>query len=281
VTRIGLVGVDSSHAEDFLRHFNSEARHHDIAVTAFWGGDRSRTSELLALAPELLAADSLAQLIDNVDAVIVGDRHGDLHLPHALPAITAGKPVFVDKPLACNLRDATAILDAAGRAGTPLLSASALRWQHEAVVLKARLAYLDGPFSISGYGTWYPDSEYGGAIFYAIHTLELMQELVGPQCRDLRLETGDEPVVRYECGRASVAISFRPLGASGSSAFGVMINSPQLRCDKPIPLPDTYMVPVTDRIATMLRTGQSGMDRETLLAPIRLMAEIDALLAAG
>ena len=276
--RIGLVGVDGSHAEDFLRHFNSEDRHHDIAVTAFWGGDAARTAELLALAPGLLAADSLDQLIADVDAVIVGDRHGDLHLPHALPAIAAGKPVFADKPFTCSVADAVALIDAADRAGTPLLSGSALRWQAETARLKARLAYLDGPFAISGYGTWYPDSEYGGAIFYAIHTIELMQELVGTQWSNLRVEAGEHPTIRYEAGRASVTLQLHPLGPSGSSAFGASVTSPQLTCDTPIPLPDDYMVPVTDRIASMLRTTQ-GMDRETLLAPIRLMSEIDALLA--
>ncbi len=277
--RIGLAGVDSSHAEDFLRHFNSEGRHRDMAVTAFWGGDESRTNELLALAPSLHASDSLDQLVAEVDAVIVGARHGDLHLPHAIPAIAAGKPVFVDKPLACTLGDAMAIVDAAGQAGTPLLSASALRWQDETVILKARLAYLDGPFSIAGYGTWYPHSEYGGAVFYAIHTLELMQELLGIEWHGLRIEPGENPLIHYTCGRASVTLSWRPLDAGGSSAFGVSVTSPQLSCDKPIPLPDNYMAPVTDRIAAMLRTGQSGMDRETLLAPIRMMAEIGALLA--
>jgi len=277
--RIGLVGVDGSHAEDFLRHFNSEGRHRDIAVTAFWGGDETRTAELLALAPGLHAADSLDGLIADVDAVIVGARHGDLHLPHARPAIAAGKPVFVDKPFTCTVGDAVVLIDAAEHAGTPLLSASALRWQAETVMLKARLAYLDGPFAISGYGTWYPDSEYGGAIFYAIHTIELMQELVGTQWGNLRVEAGDHPIIRYEAGRAGVTLQLHPLGPSGSSAFGASVKSPQLTCDTPIPLPDDYTAPVTDRIAAMLRTGQ-GMDRETLLAPIRMMAEIDALLAA-
>ena len=36
--RIGIAGVDGSHAEDFLRHFNSEARYGDRRVTAIWGG---------------------------------------------------------------------------------------------------------------------------------------------------------------------------------------------------------------------------------------------------
>ena len=115
--RIGLAGIDSSHADDFVRHFNHEQRHHDAAVTAFWGGGDARAAALVASSPELHAADSLRELIANVDAVIVGDRHGDLHMPHALPAIAAGKPVFVDKPLACNLSDATAIVDAAKQAG--------------------------------------------------------------------------------------------------------------------------------------------------------------------
>jgi predicted dehydrogenase len=275
--RIGLVGVDSSHAEDFLRHFNSEGRHHDIAVTAFWGGDEARKAELLALAPDLRAADSLDRLIADVDAVIVGARHGDLHLPHALPAIAAGKLVFVDKPFTCTVGNAVALIDAAERAGTPLLSGSALRWQAETVMLKARLAHLDGPFAISGYGPWYPDSEYGGAIFYAVHTIELMQELVGTRWSNLRVESGDHPTIRYDAGRASVTLQLHPLSPSGSSAFGASVKSPQLTCDTPIPLPDDYMAPVTDRIASMLRTGQ-GMDRETLLAPIRLMAEIGGLL---
>jgi predicted dehydrogenase len=278
--RIGLAGVDSSHAEDFLRHFNSERRHRDIAVTAFWGGDEARSAELIALAPTLGAADSLDELIANVDAVIVGDRHGDLHLRHALPAIEAGKPVFVDKPLANSVSDATAMVDAAERAGVPLMSASALRWQAETVLLKARLAYVDGPFAIRGYGTWYPDNAYGGAIFYAIHTVEFLQELVGTEWSALRVEPGDEPVIRFEAGRAGVTMTLRQLGPGGSSAFGVGVTSPQLHCDKPIPLGDDYMAPVADRIAGMLRDSK-GMDRETLLAPVRLMAEIEALLGGG
>jgi len=275
--RIGLVGVESSHAEDFLRHLNSQTRHHDIAVTTLWGGDPSRTAELLALVPDVVAVDSLDQLIADVDAVIVSDRHGDLHLPHALPAIAARRPVFINKPFTCTLEDAIALVDAADHARTPLLSASALRWQTETAMLRQSLASLPGPFAISGHGTWYPESPYGGAIFYAIHTIELLQELLGTGWSNLRLEAGDHPTVRYDAGPARVTLQLYPLGPGGSAEFGVSVQSPQLTSDTPIPLGPDYMAPVTDRIAAMLRTG-IGMDRETLLAPIRMMAEIEALL---
>jgi predicted dehydrogenase len=277
--RIGLVGVDGSHAEEYLRLFNSESRFGDIGVTAIWGGTQARTQFLLEAVPGVSAADSLGELIAQVDGVIVGDRHGNLHKAHALPAIAAGKPVFIDKPLACSVADAEAIVDAAARAGVPLLSASALRWQTETRQLKAKLARAGGPLSLAAYGTWYPKNEYGGAIYYGIHTIELVQELIGTSWTNLTLEGNGSPIVRFESGAARVSISFHPLGDSGSSAFGATVASPRLNLDCPIPLGDDYMAPVAEKIAAMLRTGQSSMTREELLAPVKLMAEIDTLLA--
>ena len=277
--RIGIAGVDGSHAEDFLRHFNSEARHGDLRVTSVWGGTSARSAELLALSPGLTIADSLETLVAHVGAVIVGDRHGGLHRQHALAAIGAGKPVFVDKPLANSLADAAAIVEAAGHAGLPLLSGSALRWQTETQELKSRLATLSGPVRLFAYGTWYPDNEYGGAIYYAIHTVELVQELLDPDWRDLRVERGANPRVRYIAGPHEVTLEFRPLDDTGSSAFGVSIESTDAAIDQPIPLGDDYMAPVCERIAAMLETGASPMSRDELLGPVAMMDEIDRLLA--
>ncbi len=277
--RIGIAGVDGSHAEDFLRHFNTEARFGDLRVTALWGGTTARSAELLALSPGLTIAGSLESLVSGVDAVVVGDRHGGLHRPHALAAIAAGKPVFVDKPLANSLADATAIVEAAEHARVPLFSGSALRWQAETQALKARLAALSGPMRLFAYGTWYPDNEYGGAIYYAIHTVELIEELVGPDCHDVRVEEGTTPRVHCRAGLHDVTLEFRPLDETGSSAFGVRIETPGTVLDQPIPLGDDYMAPVCDRMAAMLRTGASPMSRHELLAPIALMEEVDRLLA--
>jgi predicted dehydrogenase len=277
--RIGIAGVDGSHAEDFLRHFNTEARHDDMRVTAMWGGTTARIAELLVLSPDLRFADSLHSLIGSVDAVIVGNRDGRLHKQHALPAIAARRPVFIDKPLANSLADATAIVEAAERAKVSLLSGSALRWQSETQALKARLAATSAPVRLFAYGTWYPDNDYGGANYYAIHTVELVQELLGTGWRDLRIERGGKPRVRYSTGPHEVTIEFRPLDDSGSSAFGVRIDAPAVAIEQPIPLGDDYMAPVCDRIASMLQTGKSPMSLEELLAPVGLMEEIDRLLA--
>lgn len=276
--RLGLIGVDSSHAEDFLRHFNTERRHNDIAVTALWDDNRERVAALRQLDSSLVAAHSIAALVDQVDAVIVGDRHGDLHHAHSILALAARRPVFIDKPLANSLADARAIVAAAEATGTPLLSGSALRWQSETRRLKARLAGLDGPIELLAYGTWYPQNDYGGAIFYAIHTVELVQELLGIEWRKLGLASDDPPRVRYKTHEHAVTLEFRPLVEGQSSDFGVMVKAGKIKFQQSIALGDDYMLPVADQIAAMLRNSHSPMSRAELLAPIALMEEIDALL---
>ena len=52
-----------------------------------------------------------------VDAVLIASPH-DLHREHAVAAFEAGKHVIIEKPIARNLEESQAILDAAERAGT-------------------------------------------------------------------------------------------------------------------------------------------------------------------
>ena len=279
--RIGLIGLDSSHAEDFLRHFNREGRHDGLRITAMAEGDAARMDELQAFAPELARAATLGDLFGMVDAVIVGHRHGDLHRAPAIASLAAGKPTFVDKPLANSVDDAAAIVAAAERHGTPLLSGSALRWQAETARLKARLAGIDGDREVMAYGTWYPNSEYGGPIFYAIHTVELVQELLGVDWKKLKRKSGSSPAVQFRANGATVTLEFLRLGPAGNSAFGVEVVAKGLGFKQPIPLGNDYMAPVAAKFAKMLETGHACLSHEELLAPVRLMHEIEALLAAG
>ena len=277
-TRIGLVGLDSSHAEDFLRHFNLEARHDDLRITGMTDGDAARMDELEAFAAGLERFVRLDSMLPAVDAVIVGHRHGRLHRDAAIASLSAGKPTFVDKPLTNSTADAEAIVAAAERHGSLLLSGSALRWQAETARLKARLAGIDGDYQLLAYGTWYPDSEYGGAIFYAIHTVELVQQLLGIEWKKLRLKAAPIPTVQFKTNGTLVSLEFRPLGPSGNSAFGVEVEGKGVDFKQAIPLGDDYMAPVAEKFARMLQTRTPCLSHEELLAPIRMMDEIVALL---
>ncbi len=276
--RIGLAGIDSSHADDFLRIFNTEHAFGDSSVTAFWsaGNDDRRLAELSSRYPEAEVQDSLAGLVGAVDAVIVGARDGALHRDHALAAIDAGRPVFIDKPLANGLADGEAIVDAAARAHVPVCSASALRWQQDTHLIKARLAYLAHRLSVEVNGTWYPESEYGGAIYYAIHTIELVQELLGIDWRDVA-RTG-EASVTCRIGGAEVTLNFAPPQPDGSH-FAVAARSGKTRFTKRVALPEDYMMPVAAHFTRMVETGTSPLDRAQLLAPLAMMEVIERALA--
>lgn len=276
--RIGLIGLDSSHAEDFLRHINVERRHPDLRITAMQGATPDRISALRQISGDVAVFEQPNVLIAQVDAVIVGDRDGSLHRAHALPAITAGLPVFIDKPLANSLADGIAIVAAARSRGTPLLSGSALRWQAETRRLKALIATLEPPIKLVTHGTWYPDSPYGGAIFYAIHSIELALELLGAEFADIERASRSPNAARYRIGSNRVTLDFRPPNADGSTSFGVSVRAGTIAFDQAITLGDDYMAPVVACFAKMLCTGRSPMSDDELLAPLRLMDVVNAVL---
>lgn len=56
----------------------------------------------------------------SIDAVLITSPH-DLHAEHCCTALQAGKHVFVEKPIARNLKEASMILDAAEKSGTILM----------------------------------------------------------------------------------------------------------------------------------------------------------------
>ena len=151
--RIGLAGANSSHAEDFLRVFNSEGRYSPFRLTAVCDADAARVAALRSAFPDLQEFESAEALVGACDAVIVCDRDGRQHRDHALPALQAGKPAFVNKPLAGSVADADVMVEAAAVSGAALLSASALRWQPQVQELRAQFESGSPPHRLLAYGS--------------------------------------------------------------------------------------------------------------------------------
>src|SRR5205085_232995 len=113
--RAGIIGCDTSHAIAFTKTFNDPAASGDVAgvkvVAAFPGGsddipsshDRvgKFTSELKGMGVEIV--DSIPALLEKVDVVLLESVDGRPHLEQVKPVFAAGKPVFIDKPLAGSL----------------------------------------------------------------------------------------------------------------------------------------------------------------------------------
>lgn len=122
----------------------------------------------------------LADAYEGVDGVIITAGDATTHLALAEPALRSGLPVFVDKPFAASIADATAMAELAERHGAPLFCTSAIRFADQTRALRQRYAAAIGePLTAHVIGT-------GDYASYAVHSLEFLLSVWGSGARSLR-----------------------------------------------------------------------------------------------
>ena len=232
--RVGIIGLDTSHAIAFAKALNDPAAAKDIAgckvVAAYPHGSAdiessvSRipryTAEIEGMGIEVV--DSIAALLQRVDAVLLETNDGRPHWEQALEVFRAGKPVFIDKPLAASLTDCVAIHQAAQHFKVPMFSASSLRYLEGAnEVRQGELGKVLGcdTFSPCSLEPTHPD-----LFWYGIHGVESLFTVMGTGCqRVTRVNTpGAELVVGvWEGDRIGTFRGIRQgKGGYGGTAFG-------------------------------------------------------------
>jgi hypothetical protein len=222
--RIGLIGTDTSHVTAFTKMINEGAGARVVA--AYKGGSPDieesraridRFTDELRDKWHVKIVDSIEELCEQVDAVLLTSVDGRVHLAQARPVIAAHKPLFIDKPLAASLEDAREIARLAKAAGVPWFSASSLRFSGV-----ARLRTPD----LTGAITWGPgpleEHHQLDLAWYAIHPIEMLYTLMGPGCDEVtRTSTSDADVVtgRWKDGRIGTVRALRPYGEYGAIVF--------------------------------------------------------------
>lgn len=232
--RAGMIGLDTSHVPAFTKIFNDPQAKGDLAgikiVAGYPGGtdfppSRDRVEKFTQTMKEMGVeiVDSIPALLQKVDVVLLESVDGRIHLEQAIPVIEAGKPLFIDKPLAGSLVDALALEQFAKRRGVPFFSSSSYRFYPGLVEL------LDNPEvgPIAGAATWGPCSYQEGTIdmaFYGVHGIEALYTLMGPGCQTVtRIKTTDTDLLSgtWEGGRIGTYRGIRKNNAdSGAVVFG-------------------------------------------------------------
>jgi predicted dehydrogenase len=163
-------------------------------------------------------APDIPTLCSKVDAILLESVDGRIHLNEAKQIIAAGKPMFIDKPLAATLEDAREIARLAAEAGVPWFSSSSSRFGGIAKAMK----HADA----TGVLTWGPgplDSNLQlDLAWYAIHPLELLYTLMGPGCEEVtRISGSTEEVLigRWKDGRIGTVRALRAAGSSGAVVY--------------------------------------------------------------
>jgi predicted dehydrogenase len=157
-TRVGMIGLDTSHCVDFAKMLNAPDAPTEFGgykiVAAYPKGSNDikssveripeYTNEIKQYGVEIV--DSIDDMLEKVDVVVLETNDGRLHLQQALPVIKAGKPLFIDKPITASLKDAIAIFDAAKKYNVPVFSSSALRFMEnvQEVVVRNKVGKILG-----------------------------------------------------------------------------------------------------------------------------------------
>ena len=199
--RIGILGLDTSHVVAFTRFLNDPKAVGDAAtmrvVAGFPGGTdipasknrvKGLTEQLRKMGVRIV--DSIPALLASVDAVLLESVDGGPHLAQFEQVCAAGKPTFIDKPLAGSLVDVLAIEVVARKHRVPWFSSSSLRFG---------ASLPKGIGAVRGCDAWGPCSlepSHPDLYWYGIHGVETLFTIMGPGCETVsRVQTkGQEHV---------------------------------------------------------------------------------------
>ncbi len=281
--RIGFVGLDTSHVSAFARILCDESAEFHVpgarVVAAYPGGspDMERsigrvdgyTSELReAYGVEI--TDTIEAVVERSDAVFLESVDGRVHREQFEKIAPAGKPVFIDKPIAVTSRDAERIVEFARRHSVVFMSSSALRYASPFVEALADTS-LGRVIGIDCAGPMQIEPTQNGLFWYGIHTVEMVYAALGTGCaRVSAVRTDEHDVVcgEWSDGRLATVRGNRV----GNTTFTAAIhreNGTQLVDASAGRKP--YYVGLLEAIMTMIRTGNAPIDPNETLEIVRFI----------
>jgi hypothetical protein len=275
--RIGMIGLDTSHCIAFTKILNDENAAPEVAncrvIAVYPKGSPdiessvSRvpgyTKQMQELGVEIV--DTIDELVGNVDAVLLETNDGRPHLEQVRPVLKAGKPVFIDKPVAGSLKDAVAIYREAKAAGVGVFSSSSLRFGKNSQQARAgslgRITHCEthSPASIE---KTHPD-----LFWYGIHGCESLFTVMGAGCKSVTRTKEDGKIVvtgKWEGGRIGI---YREGSGYGGKAVGD-------KGEGPVGSYDTYR-PLVVEIVKFFKTGKVPVSPEETLEIYAFMEAAD------
>jgi hypothetical protein len=181
--RIGLVDLDTSHPQAFLKILRTIP---GVEVNALWDGHDVWPAGYDATFARdngiTVVCSRLQEMPDHVDAAMIHGTNWDSHIEKALVFMKAKKPVLIDKPVVGNPRDCERLLDLQQKYGTLVYGGSSLRYAREVTAMREAVGPRENVLSVVAAGP-------GDFFSYGIHTTEMLQGCLGTGIRSVRAIT--------------------------------------------------------------------------------------------
>lgn len=289
--RVGIVGLDTSHCVNWTSLLNDPQNKDYVpgvrVVAAYKGGSDDIASSYTRVdrfAQEMQEkwgvelVPTIEELCRRVDAVMLLSGDGRKHLEQARPILAAGKPVFIDKPIAHQLRDAIQIFDLAQQQNVPIFSASGFRFLYggASAVDSASVGEIRGAAS---HGPAPTDPSHQDLFWYGIHPTEGLFTYLGNECEKVvRVATPDTDLVVgvWSGGRVGTLRGIR----NASAPYGVTVYGKKRVIQED---PQKGYVHIVREIVKFFQTGKAPVAPEDTLAVIAFMeaAEISKKRGGG
>ncbi len=286
--RIGMIGLDTSHVITFTSMLNDPSHPDHVAgarvVAGFKGGSPDvqasytrveKFTEQLRDKWGITIVDSIPELCEMVDAVMIESVDGRPHLEQARPVIAARLPFFIDKPMAGSYADALQIARLARAANVPWFSSSSLRFADD--IRKAMDPGIVGKIvACDAYSPCPTEPHHPDLFWYGIHGVEILYAAMGPGCQSVtRVSTPDMDVVvgRWKDGRIGTFPGMR----TGRRGYGCTVFG-----EKAVATGQGHSYRgLVEEIVKFFRTGQPPIPPEETLELLAFMEAADRSKAEG
>lgn len=281
--RLGIIGCDTSHVPAFTRLLNDPAnpKHIEgarvVALFKSFSADiPSSAARYEEYAKELLekwavrTEPTIESLLAGVDAVLIESVDGRPHLEQARAVIAAGKPLFIDKPLAGSLKDALQIFKLAEAAKVPVFSASSYRFYD--TIKEVQRTDAGEVRSVISFGPCTLEPTHPDLFWYGIHPTEALFTVLGKGCESVsRTQTESTELVTgvWKDGRMGVLHGLR----KGPTPHRVIVFGSKAVVEQKVGASD--YAPLVAEIVNFFQTGVPPVSAEETINMFAFMEAAD------
>ncbi len=277
-----MIGLDTSHSKAFTTAFNDPEAKPALqgykVVAAYPHGSRDiissveriprYTAEVKKMGVEIV--DSINDLLTKVDVVLLLTNDGRLHLDQALQVFKAGKPVFIDKPLAASLVDAITIFEASKQHNVPMFSCSSMRYLSNIKDITEN-NIIGKIWGADTYSPAHIEKTHPDFFWYGIHGIEALYTVMGQGCKTLSRTCTPETDMVVGVWEDNRIGTFRGTRAGKRDFGGIAFGEDEIMSLGN----NTGYVPLLEEVVKFFQTGKVPVKQEETLEIFTFMEAAD------
>ena len=278
---IVILGCENSHANTFLNFVRDDAKYSDVNVVGVYSDDAEAANKLNEKYG-VPVMNSYSDALGKVDGVVITARHGDNHFKYAVPYISSGVPMFIDKPITVDEDEAIKFMRLCRSSGVRVTGGSSCI--HDEFVQSLKKAHLekDGGETLGG-SVRAPismENAYGGFFFYAQHLVEILIEIFGRYpVSVITTKNGKNitAIVKYENYDVTALFTDGVYVYSASRAATEKTVASDFKIDGRSPC---FKIEF-DEVYSLLSGGEQKMSYDDFIAPVFVMNAVYRSLSSG